>query len=153
MRGYRVLAVTLALAFAFAGGAAAAPDGAAIYHHCASCHKATGTGDPGVFPPLAAHAAKLEAASRTYPIDVVLFGLTGEIRVEGKTYKGRMPAYEGLLSDAEIAAVLDYVLSSWGNDKALPAGYAKITAADVSARRAAKLTPEQVYLAREKLSL
>ncbi len=153
MRVSRLLVVTLALACALSGRAVAAADGAAVYHRCAGCHKATGMGEPGVFPPLAGHAAKLEAASRDYPIDVVLFGLAGEIRVDGKTYNAKMPAYAGLLGDDEIAAVLDYVLSRWGNDKALPPGYAKISAAEVTARRAAKMTPEQVFLARAKLKL
>ncbi len=153
MRGSCLVVVTLALVCALSGRAVAAADGAAVYERCSGCHKATGMGVPGIFPPLAGHAAKLEAASRDYPIDVVLFGVTGEIRVEGKSYNGRMPAYGGLLSDGEIAAVLDYVLSSWGNDKALPPGYTRITAAEVAARRAAKPTPEQVSLAREKLKL
>ncbi len=151
MRGSRFLVVTLAFAFALSGRAVAAADGAAVYARCSGCHKATGTGVPDVFPPLAGHAAKLANASRVYPIEVVLFGLTGEIRVDGRVYKGRMPAYAGLLGDDEIAAVLNYILTSWGNDKAVGAGFAKITPDEVKAVRAGNLTPDQVYLARKKL--
>ncbi len=153
MRGFRFLVAMLALVCAFCGQAVAAADGAAVYERCSGCHKATGTGIPGIFPPLAGHAAKLARASRVYPIEVVLFGLTGEVRVDGTPYKGRMPAYAGLLGDDEIAAVVDYILSSWGNDKALPPGFAKITPDEVKAVRAGNLTTDQVYLARGKLKL
>ncbi len=153
MRGSRFLVATLTLLCALCGQAFAAADGAAVYERCSGCHKATGTGVPGVFPPLAGHAAKLASASRVYPVEVVLFGLTGEIRVDGTPYKGRMPAYAGLLNDDEIAAVLNYILSRWGNDKAMPPGFAKITPDEVKAARPGNLTPDQVFLAREKLKL
>ncbi len=153
MRSTRILMVTLALACALFGRAFAAADGAAVYEKCSGCHKATGAGVPGFFPPLAGHAARLAGASRTYLIEVVLFGLTGEIRVGGKIYNGRMPAYAGILNDGEIAAVLNYILSNWGNDKALPRGHAKFTVAEVEALRAAAMTPGQAFSARSKLKL
>ncbi len=153
MRKGWILGVALALACGAVGQAFAADDGAAVYARCAGCHKATGVGTPGLFPPLAGHVAKLETAGRAYLIQVVLFGLKGKIEVEGKTYNGTMPAYAGLLNDGETAAVLDYVLSSWGNGKALPKDFAKVTPAEVQAQRAANLTSEQVYLARMKLKL
>src|SRR3990172_9553913 len=84
-----------------------------------SCHPVPGGGIVGVFPPLAGHAPKLVNADRAYPIQVLLFGLGGEIEVEGKKYNGAMPAFGDQLKDDEIAAVLNYVLSSWGNDKVL----------------------------------
>ncbi len=153
MRRAWILAVLLSAACVPPGQVASTPDGAAVYGRCSGCHKATGTGVPGVFPPLAGHAARLENASRVYPIRVVLFGLRAPIRVEGKAYDGTMPAYAGELDDGEIAAVLNYVLSSWGNDKALANGFAKITPGEVKAVRAEKLTPGQVALGREKLKL
>ncbi len=153
MRNGWILGVALALACVPVGQAFAADDGAAVYARCAGCHKATGDGTAGLFPPLAGHAAKLETAGRAYLVQVVLFGLKGKIEAGGKTYNGTMPAYAGLLNDAEIAAVLDYILSSWGNDELLPKGFAKVTPAEVEAQRAEKMTSEQVYLARLKLKL
>lgn len=153
MQKIRLAVMTLALACALFGQAIAAADAAALYGRCSACHKATGTGTPGIFPPLAGHAAKLGAASRAYLIQVILFGVAGDIRVGGKEYKGRMPAYADLLDDAEIAAVLNYILSSWGNDKALPGGFAKVTTEEVRAQRAGTMTPDQVFLARAKLKL
>ena len=149
-----VLSVLLVLACAlFVQAFAMADDGAVVYKKCSGCHKATGAGTPGFFPPLAGHAVKLVNAGRTYPIQATLFGLKGEIRVEGKTYDGTMPAYGELLNDGEIAAVLNYIFSSWGNDKSLPIGFGNITPAEVKAQRAGKMTPEQVQLTRKKLKM
>ncbi len=154
MRKAWILAMVSVLAGILTAPGFAAADGAAVYgERCSGCHKAAGTGVPGIFPPLAGHAAKVGGASRAYLIQAVLFGLKGEIRVAGKTYDGTMPAYAGLMNDGEIAAVLDYILSSWGNDKALPEGHAKVTAADVEVQRAAAMTSDQVYAARAKLKL
>ena len=50
--------------------------------------------------------------------------------VKGVTYNGQMPPWQQL-SDAELAAVLSYVRSSWGNS----AG--PISAADVAKERSA----------------
>jgi mono/diheme cytochrome c family protein len=42
-------------------------------------------------------------------------GLTGAMTVKGKTYSGAMPAWKGKLSNADIADVITYIRSSWGN--------------------------------------
>jgi mono/diheme cytochrome c family protein len=145
--------VVIALTCALSGTALAEADGAGVYQRCFGCHKSTGTGIGKIFPPLAGHAPKLVRAERTYPIQVVLYGLEGEIEVEGKKYKGKMLALGDKLKDDEIAAVLNYILSSWGNDKMLPEGHKKFTAAEVKAQRAKKLTPQEVYEARQKLKI
>lgn len=80
-----------------------APDGAAIYTaKCASCHKADGKGG-GSFPALAGNK-DTNAKDPTAVIAIMLHG------------KGLMPKYQGKLSNAEIAAVLTYIRSSWGNN-------------------------------------
>ena len=43
------------------------------------------------------------------------FGLSGAVAVNGKTFNGMMPAWGTQLSNADIAAALTYVRSSWGN--------------------------------------
>jgi len=48
-------------------------------------------------------------------VRIVLHGLQGPVTVKGGTYNGAMPAWADVMSDAEIAAVLAYVRSSWGN--------------------------------------
>jgi mono/diheme cytochrome c family protein len=79
---------------------------------CAGCHQATGLGLPGVFPPLA--ASEWVKAQESTPAKILLVGLSGSVTVNGQTYNGQMPAFKQL-SDDEIAAVLTYLRSSWGN--------------------------------------
>jgi mono/diheme cytochrome c family protein len=57
----------------------------------------------------------------------VLNGMTGEISVNGAKYNGVMPAWKTKLSPAEVAAVITYIRSSWGN-KAPPVTEAQLKA-------------------------
>jgi mono/diheme cytochrome c family protein len=80
---------------------------------CASCHQANGQGVPGAFPPLAGSDIVNGPASRV--IHIVKYGLTGPVTVAGKTFNGQMPAWSPQISDSDIAAVITYIRSSWGN--------------------------------------
>lgn len=96
--------------------AAAARTGADVFSgHCAVCHGPRAEGVPGSFPPL---AAQIEAfaqipAGRDYLVMAVSAGLIGSLSVAGGTYHGAMPAQTGL-SEAEVAAVLNYLASALG---------------------------------------
>ena len=93
---------------------AGAVNGAQIFAaNCAACHQATGKGLPGVFPPLA--GSPWVTGDPQTVSQIVLHGMNGEIEVQGTKYKGAMPAFAEQLSDAEMAAVLSYVRSAWGN--------------------------------------
>ncbi|HLH94121.1 MAG TPA: c-type cytochrome [Xanthobacteraceae bacterium] len=126
--------------------------GARTYdNNCSGCHQRSGRGIAGGFPPLAGHAPDVLAQKGSgFLARLVLFGMTGAIEVEGTQYNGTMPSWEDSLKDDEVAAVIDYVLSSWGNDKKLPADFKPIVPADVAAARTEKLTSEQVYAMREQ---
>lgn len=90
-------------------------NGLAVYTKvCAACHQATGLGIPGAFPPLAKSDYFNKDVNRA--ITVVLKGSTGEVVVNGKKFNSVMPA-QGNLSDKDIADVLTYAYSSWGNSK------------------------------------
>ncbi len=100
-----------------AAGAAGAPtsDGKAVFAtYCAGCHQATGVGG-GPFPPLAGNPA-VTGADTAGLIATVLNGRSGPMQANGRTYGGVMPAWRGTLTNAEIAAVLSYIRSAWGND-------------------------------------
>lgn len=127
-------------------------DGATVYQNCAACHQAQGTGIPGAFPPLAGHVPQLLAADggRDYVVHVLLYGLQGSITVQGKSYNGVMPSWAHL-SDAQLAAVIDYVSTNWGD--ALPPGQQPFTAADFERARAKQLTSDEVHALRETLNL
>jgi mono/diheme cytochrome c family protein len=48
-------------------------------------------------------------------IKVILFGLEGEIKVNGQAWNGLMPAHEGFLSDHAVASILTYIRQNFGN--------------------------------------
>lgn len=99
---------------AVAANGAAASDGAKVYQtNCSSCHQANGQGVPGTFPPLAGNAVVTGDATKV--VHIVKFGLNGKVDVKGTTYNGMMPAWGQQLSNGDIAAVITYVRSSWGN--------------------------------------
>nr|WP_029036744.1 copper-containing nitrite reductase [Salinimicrobium xinjiangense] len=80
---------------------------------CLACHQANGAGIPNAFPPLA--SADYLNADVHRAIEVVKFGLNGEIKVNGNVYNSSMPAQN--ISDEDVAAVLTYVYNNWGNNK------------------------------------
>ena len=95
---------------------------------CAACHQATGEGLPGVFPPLKGNLA-VNDADPSHHIHVILHGLQGA-NVGGNVYSSPMPPFGATLSDADVANIINYERSSWGNHGA------PVTAAQVSAERA-----------------
>ena len=106
------------------------PDGKAVYATtCAACHQATGEGVSGAFPPLV--GSEWVTGDDGKLARIILHGITGPIEVAGETFNGMMPPWGGTMKDADIAAVLTYVRTAWGN-KAAP-----VTAAKVAAVRAA----------------
>jgi mono/diheme cytochrome c family protein/heme/copper-type cytochrome/quinol oxidase subunit 4 len=128
--------------------------GEKTYTNCVACHQPNGQGVPNAFPPQAAHAAEIYnvAGGRTYMIHTVLWGLQGEIKVDGKTYNGIMTPWSALLDDEQIASVLNYVSTSWGND-ALLEDFTPITPEEVAAERENKMTAQEVYASRAALNI
>lgn len=97
-----------------AGAKSGVVDGAQIFAaQCAACHQASGAGLPGVFPPLA--ASEWVTGKDSVAAQILLHGISGSLTVKGVVYKGEMPTFKDKLNDAEIAAVLTYVRSNFGN--------------------------------------
>ncbi|HZJ09377.1 MAG TPA: cytochrome c [Trueperaceae bacterium] len=130
----------------------AAVDGAEAYAVCASCHQPNGQGIPGAFPPLAGHAPELYAADPGYPITVLLYGLMGQIEVDGATYNGLMPSHAHL-GDAELAAILNHVMTAFGNQELLPETWEPYLAQDFAELRDQGLSFDDVYALRQELGL
>ena len=94
-------------------GGIAKIDGRQIFDaKCAACHQASGLGVAGVFPPLA--GAEWVIGDEKVLVNIALHGIDGEIEVKGNKYRGVMPAFK-TLGDGELAAVLSYIRSDWGN--------------------------------------
>jgi mono/diheme cytochrome c family protein len=94
------------------------PDGESLYRNvCSACHMMDGKGasGAGTFPSLA-RDGRLEAAG--YPLHVVTNGLHG------------MPPLGAFMSDEQVAAVVNYVRTHFGNDY-----QDAVTAADAKAAR------------------
>jgi mono/diheme cytochrome c family protein len=90
--------------------------GAALYKtNCQACHQANGEGVAGAFPPLANSDYEGYQTPEGHT-KIVLNGLNGKIVVNGTEYNGAMQGYAGLLTDAQIAAIVTYERNSWGND-------------------------------------
>ena len=92
--------------------------------NCVACHQATGKGVPPAFPPL--DGAKIVNGPKDNQIAILLNGRTGSAMASFKQ-----------LSDVELAAVMAYTRTTWGNKGEVPA------VADVKAARAwdaAKMT-------------
>lgn len=87
--------------------------GEVVYkRHCLSCHQRDAGGIPGMYPPLANN--KVISGDKNELIGIVLNGMSGEIEVNGEVYNGIMASYRNL-SDKEIAEVLNYLRSGFGN--------------------------------------
>jgi heme/copper-type cytochrome/quinol oxidase subunit 2 len=138
--------LTAATAVAPAGGMAGRiADGKTLFaSDCAGCHQATGRGLPGAFPPLAGSLGEYNSpAGRAVLAHVLLFGLNGPLKANGKSYNGVMPAW-AQLKDGQIAHLLDYIETAWGNAKALPKSFKPFTAAEIAQNRTPALTPAAV---------
>jgi len=92
--------------------------GAQIYgNNCASCHQISGAGLPGLFPPLKGNAAVVADDPREH-VNAILHGLHGKV-IDGTAYPAPMPPFGAILSDEEIAAVVNHERTSWGNNATL----------------------------------
>jgi mono/diheme cytochrome c family protein len=99
----------LALSVAFVGSALAA-DGAAIFKSkCMACHGADGGGMAGLAPSL-----KASEFVKTSAPDVIAQTIVDGRAGDQKTYKNlplAMPPQKGILTDAEVSAVVAYIKS------------------------------------------
>jgi cytochrome c5 len=146
---------TLILSIAFAAGAAAwtpavvrAADRSAVFDaNCSMCHQLGAAGVPGQFPRLAGRLGRIAAttAGRAYLERVVLFGMIGGITVDGAPIVGGVMPSFGSLSDGDLAAALNYVVSldasgklHWQGPVFAPADFAQV-------RSGKPLSPMQVH--------
>lgn len=98
--------------------------------NCAACHQDKGTGMGDAVPPLAGNPA----VNASEPYDVIMAVLGG--LPPGGTY-GTMPSFAGRLNDGQVADLVNYVRTSWGNSAP-----ANVTAAMVAAWRATAHVPD-----------
>ncbi len=99
------------------GDTFAARAGAKLYEqHCVQCHGAQGQGIPGAYPPLAGNRA-VTMPSTANLVQIVLNGGYAPATA-GNPRPFGMPPFVLVLSDTELAALLSYIRSAWGNQAA-----------------------------------
>jgi cytochrome c6 len=106
----------VAAALAPAAASAASPPKDLYEDNCSACHQVTGKGIKGAFPTLA--ASPLVNGPPAPMVTTVLNGRAG------------MPAFKDDINDADLASIISYVRTSWGN-KGKP-----VTASEIAAIRA-----------------
>ncbi|NBZ96028.1 MAG: cytochrome c [Proteobacteria bacterium] len=85
--------------------------------NCVVCHQATGQGVAGQFPPLAGSewVNGSDKHGENHLVLLMLHGHQGPMTVMGGNYNNAMPQWKQLTDD-QIAAVLTYIRSDWGNN-------------------------------------
>ena len=134
----RVIILAPLLVFCHASSAAESSAGARGYDaargrtlyiaNCSACHGGDGRGQPNAFPPIKGSRV-VTKDDATKHIQVVLDGVHGA-KAGGVQYATPMPPFAGSLNDIDIADIIDYERSSWGNHGK------PVTAAEVAAQRA-----------------
>jgi mono/diheme cytochrome c family protein len=91
--------------------------GGEIYkQHCADCHGENGQGHTGVYPALAGNRALLMNKPNNAVLSVLYGGFAPS--TQGNPQPFGMPPFMLELSNAQIAQVLSYSRSAWGNQAA-----------------------------------
>lgn len=99
---------------------------------CAACHQPHGLGMEGLAPPLVDSEWVLGSEQRL--VRILLHGLSGPVKVNGRTYTLDMPAF-GIFTDDQVAGILTYVRREWEHNAApIEPGTVKAIRAAESAR-------------------
>ncbi|MDH4470781.1 MAG: cytochrome c [Verrucomicrobiae bacterium] len=85
--------------------------------NCVVCHQETGLGIAGQYPPLVGSEWALSQGwhGDNHLVKNILYGLQGPIIVKNMPYNNAMAPWNQL-TDQQIAGVLTYVRSEWGNN-------------------------------------
>ena len=129
------------------GAAAAMARGKGLYEAvCGICHGSDGAGKPGQAPALAASEwVTTKGFNRLARIP--LAGVNGPMQVAGKDWNLAMAAMGAALSDDDLAAVLTYIRTSWGNNASA------VTGDDIKKIRAEVGKSPQIYTAEQLKAL
>ena len=100
---------------------------------CYSCHAAL-TYAPELFS---------AESGRTYLLEMMLFGVRGEVVIEGVPVNLRHRPYASL-DDEQLAAVLNFMLVAWGNAEAMPAAPSFYTTEEIADARTRERSNEDV---------
>ena len=85
--------------------------------NCIGCHQSSGMGLAGQFPPLVGSEWVVggDWVGDNHLVKILLAGMQGPVQVKGQSYNNAMPPW-AQLKDSEIANILTYIRSEWGNN-------------------------------------
>jgi mono/diheme cytochrome c family protein len=114
-----------------------AADGKALFNDtCVLCHQPGGVGSPGLAPPIADKSlfSRLGDRAARYIAGVMLAGMSGPLEIDGVQYTGLNMPSQARMSDEELAAIGNYVLSELNGlgTQLTPANVAEIRAAPLN---------------------
>ncbi len=94
-------------------GDASAPGALVYLNNCAACHRTDGKGYAGTFPALAGNPVVIS----DNPVSLIHIILSGAVRPDTDKSPSAlvMPSLAWKLSDQQVADVLTFIRSSWGN--------------------------------------
>jgi mono/diheme cytochrome c family protein len=121
----------------------ASKPGARIYlDNCAACHRPDGIGYERVFPRLAGNPV-VQAANPKSLISIVLEG-SRTPRTASTPAQFTMPSFAWRLSDKDVADVVNFIRTSWGNSAAaVSSAEAAKTRESLQPRQASTQNPEK----------
>ncbi len=82
--------------------------------YCATCHQRDGKGDNSRYPPLS--GSEFVKGDKDALIKIVLYGLQGRVKINGRTWDGVMPAHAVVLDDHAVASILTYIRKRFGDN-------------------------------------
>lgn len=143
--------INLVLVFGSSARCLAADPAADVYGTiCSICHQLSGQGLAGTIPRLAGRVDRIASTTqgRQYLGTLVLYGMNGNITVDGSMISGVMPPFLSL-SDETLAATLNHVVRLGGQNKVKA-----FTAAEIrELRRTEPLSGSAVHALRDALKI
>jgi mono/diheme cytochrome c family protein len=121
---------------------------------CVLCHQEDAHGAAGVAPSLVGTLVPYlgSAEGKRYLAQILVSGMIGPIDTEGHKFSGLMPSFRADLSDAEIAATINYVLGTY-NDVSNAGATMPIAPEDVTAVSAANPVASSTRALRQSLGV
>jgi len=115
-----VLGAVAAYAGDVSGGEKPVAPADVYVQRCGVCHLESGEGVPGAFPPLDGRLAGWAGSQQgqRYLVNVLTNGLYGAIDVDGTRYFGAMPGMAQQIDSAEMAGLLNYVITTFADGEA-----------------------------------
>ena len=149
--GAVLFAACLLLGLAAGRPAAAAGQKPELYlGYCQACHMPNARGIRGLYPPLdrVVYFTPIPQG-RAYLARVVLFGMLGPITVEGQTFRGYMPAFEGVLDDETLADLLNELVLYLTTDPGQAQRFTPYTPEEIARYRSQPSTANQIHRERQ----